>query len=174
MLDVFYYNAIGNTRGKSNFFANIKPFTVRAYFFRLGQGVILLNIAFNCAVVTQNFSIVIALAINIIRTRFANLVTVQNEIEFFIIYTAFDSGHIFAKTVAVTLTAKTLYTKQMMIPYFHYFINFLSLFVSTQAMAILTASGIKNGITHQPRIVPIVALSPEFAYTTANHTVPKA
>ena len=63
----------------------------------------------------------------------------------------------------------------MVVSYFHtYFINFLSLLVSIAAITILTASGIKNGVTHQPRMVASEAGSFALLYTTANQAVPNA
>lgn len=62
----------------------------------------------------------------------------------------------------------------MMISYFYHFTNLFNLLIKTEAIAIFTASGAKNGITHQPSIVIMDAGSLLFAYTTANHAVPNA
>ena len=65
-----------------------------------------------------------------------------------------DGTHIFAKCVTVALPDKSRRTHQMVIPNSHYLINLLRRFVRTAAITILTASGMRNGTTHIPRIVP--------------------
>lgn len=134
-------------------FANIIPLTVTANAlgvrsFSVGKRI------FNGFVIAFDLYLVGANAAFIVRTSRTNIVACVNKR----IVTAFhffaDGTHIFAKCITVTLTDKSWRTHQMVIPNSHYLINFLRRFVRTAAITILTASGIRNGATHIPRIVP--------------------
>ena len=56
---------------------------------------------------------------------------------------------------------------------FVYFINLFSFFVNNAARMIFAVSGMMKGKTHQPKIVFRLAGVLFFAYTKANHAVPK-
>ncbi len=135
------------------FFTNIIPVTVAAN----ALGVRSFSVGerfFDGVVIAFDLFLVNANAAFIIRTHCANIVACINKriIAAFHFFT--DSTHIFAKCVAVALADKSRRAHQMMIPYSHYLINLLRRFVRTAAITILTASGIRNGTTHIPRIAP--------------------
>ena len=148
-------------------FANIIPVTVTANAlgvrsFSVGKRI------FNGFVIAFDLYLVGANAAFIVRTSRTNIVACVNK-RIAVSYThltlptkrivaAFhffaDGTHIFAKCVTVALADESRRTHQMVIPNSHYLINLLRRFVRTAAITILTASGMRNGTTHIPRIVP--------------------
>ena len=90
----------------------------------------------------------------IVRTSRTNIVACVNKRIVAAFHFFADGTHIFAKCVTVALADESRRTHQMVIPNSHYLINLLRRFVRTAAITILTASGMRNGTTHIPRIVP--------------------
>lgn len=134
-------------------FANIIPVTVTANAlgvrsFSVGKRI------FNGVVIAFDLYLVGANAAFIVRTSRTNIVACVNKriVAAFHFFT--DGTHVFAKCVTVALADKSRRTHQMVIPNSHYLINFLRRFVRTAAITILTASGMRNGTTHIPRIAP--------------------
>lgn len=134
-------------------FANIIPVTVTANAlgvrsFSVGKRI------FNGFVIAFDLYLVGANAAFIVRTSRTNIVACVNKriVAAFHFFT--DGTHVFAKCVTVALADKSRRTHQMVIPNSHYLINFLRRFVRTAAITILTASGMRNGTTHIPRIAP--------------------
>lgn len=135
------------------FFANIIPVTVTANALRVRSFSVGKRI-FNGFVIAFDLYLVGANAAFIVRTSRTNIVACVNKriVAAFHFFT--DGTHIFAKCVTVTLADKSRRTHQMVIPNSHYLINLLRRFVRTAAITILTASGMRNGTTHIPRIAP--------------------
>lgn len=134
-------------------FANIIPVTVTANAigvrsFSVGKRI------FNGVVIAFDLYLVGANAAFIVRTSRTNIVACVNKRIVAAFHFFADGTHIFAKSVTVALTDKSRRTHQMVIPNSHYLINLLRRFVRTAAITILTASGMRNGTTHIPRIVP--------------------
>ena len=134
-------------------FANIIPVTVTANAlgvrsFSVGKRI------FNGFVIVFDLYLVGTNAAFIVRTSRTNIVACVNKriVAAFHFFT--DGTHIFAKCVTVALADKSRRTHQMVIPDSHYLMNLLRRFVRTAAITILTASGMRNGTTHIPRIVP--------------------
>lgn len=135
------------------FFANIIPVTVTANAlgvrsFSVGKRI------FNGVVIAFDLYLVGANAAFIVRTSRTNIVACVNKRIVAAFHFFADGTHIFAKCVTVALSDKSRCTHQMVIPNSHYLINLLRRFVRTAAITILTASGMRNGTTHIPRIVP--------------------
>lgn len=135
------------------FFANIVPVTVAANAlgvrsFSGGKRI------FNGFVIAFDLELLSANAAFIVRTSRTNIVACVNKRIVAAFHFFADSTHIFAKCVAVALADKPRRTHQMVIPNSHYLINLLRRFVRTAAITILTASGMRNGTTHIPRIAP--------------------
>lgn len=142
-----------NDTFRFGFFANIVPVTVAANAlgvrsFSVGKRI------FNGFVIAFNLCLVNTNAAFIVRTSCTNIVACVNKRIVAAFHFFADSTHIFAKSVAVALADKSRRTHQMVIPNFHYLINLLRRFVRTAAITILTASGMRNGTTHIPRIAP--------------------
>lgn len=134
-------------------FANIIPVTVTAYAlgvrsFSVGKRI------FNGFVIAFDLYLVGANAAFIVRTSRTNIVACVNKRIVAALHFFTDGTHVFAKYVTVALADKSRRTHQMVIPNSHYLINLLRRFVRTAAITILTASGMRNGTTHIPRIVP--------------------
>lgn len=134
-------------------FANIIPLTVTANAlgvrsFSVGKRI------FNGVVIAFDLYLVGANAAFIVRTSRTNIVARVNKRIVAAFHFFADGTHIFAKCVTVALADKSRRTHQMVIPNSHYLINLLRRFVRTAAITILTASGMRNGATHMPRIVP--------------------
>lgn len=134
-------------------FANIIPVTVTANAigvrsFSVGKRI------FNGVVIAFDLYLVGANAVFIVRTSRTNIVACVNKRIVAALHFFADGTHIFAKCVTVALPDKSRRTHQMVIPNSHYLINLLRRFVRTAAITILTASGMRNGTTHIPRIVP--------------------
>lgn len=134
-------------------FANIIPVTVAANAlgvrsFSVGKRI------FNGVVIAFYLYLVGANAAFIVRTSHTNIVACVNKRIVAVFHFFADGMHIFAKCVTVALADKSRRTHQMVIPNSHYLINLLRRFVRTAAITILTASGMRNGTTHIPRIVP--------------------
>lgn len=134
-------------------FANIIPVTVTANAlgvrsFSVGKRI------FNGVVIAFDLYLVGANAAFIVRTSRTNIVACVNKRIVAAFHFFADGTHIFAKCVTVALADKSRCTHQMVIPNSHYLINLLRRFVRTAAITILTASGMRNGATHIPRIVP--------------------
>ncbi len=143
-----------NDTFRFGFFTNIRPLTITANAlgvrsFSVGKCI------FNSAVISFDFSLISTNAAFIIRTSRTNIVACVNKRIIAAFHFFADSTHIFAKCVTVAFADKSRRTHQMMIPYSHYLINLLRRFVRTAAITILTASGIRNGTTHIPRIAPM-------------------
>lgn len=134
-------------------FANIIPLTVTANAlgvrsFSVGKRI------FNGVVIAFDLYLVGANAAFIVRTSRTNIVACVNKRIVAAFHFFADGTHIFTKCVTVALADKSRRTHQMVIPNSHYLMNLLRRFVRTAAIAILTASGMRNGTTHIPRIVP--------------------
>ena len=134
-------------------FANIIPVTVTANAlgvrsFSVGKRI------FNGVVIAFDLYLVGANAAFIVRTSRTNIVACVNKRIVAAFHFFADGTHIFAKCVTVALAEKSRRTHQMVKPNSHYLINLLRRFVRTAAITILTASGMRNGTTHIPRIVP--------------------
>lgn len=134
-------------------FANIIPVTVTANAlgvrsFSVGKRI------FNGVVIAFDLYLVGANAAFIVRTSRTNIVACVNKRIVAALHFFTDGTHVFAKCVTVALADKSRRTHQMVIPNSHYLINLLRRFVRTAAITILTASGMRNGTTHIPRIVP--------------------
>ena len=134
-------------------FANIIPLTVTANAlgvrsFSVGKRI------FNGVVIAFDLYLVGANATFIVRTSRTNIVACVNKRIVAALHFFTDGTHVFAKCVTVALADKSRRTHQMVIPNSHYLINLLRRFVRTAAITILTASGMRNGTTHIPRIVP--------------------
>lgn len=134
-------------------FANIIPVTVTANALRVRSFSVGKRI-FNGVVIAFDLYLVGANAAFIVRTSRTNIVACVNKRVVAAFHFFADGTHIFAKCVTVALADKSRRTHQMVIPNSHYLINLLRRFVRTAAITILTASGIRNGATHIPRIVP--------------------
>lgn len=136
-----------------SFFTNIIPVTITANAlgarsFSVGKRI------FNGVVIAFDLCLVNTNAAFIVRASRTNIVACVNKRIIAAFHFFADGTHIFAKRVTVALADKSRRTHQMMIPYSHYLINLLRRFVRTAAITILTASGIRNGTTHIPRIAP--------------------
>lgn len=134
-------------------FANIIPVTVTANAlwvrsFSVGKRI------FNGFVIAFDLYLVGANAAFIVRTSRTNIVACVNKRIVAALHFFANGTHVFAKCVTVALADKSRRTHQMVIPNSHYLINLLRRFVRTAAITILTASGMRNGTTHIPRIVP--------------------
>lgn len=134
-------------------FANIIPVTVTANAlwvrsFSVGKRI------FNGVVIAFDLYLVGANAAFIVRTSRTNIVACVNKRIVAAFHFFADGTHIFTKCVTVALADKSRRTHQMVVPNSHYLINLLRRFVRTAAITILTASGMRNGTTHIPRIVP--------------------
>lgn len=134
-------------------FANIIPVTVTANAlgvrsFSVGKRI------FNGVVIAFDLYLVGANAAFIVRTSRTNIVACVNKRIVAALHFFTDGTHVFAKCVTVALADKSRRTHQMVIPNSHYLINLLRRFVRIAAITILTASGMRNGTTHIPRIVP--------------------
>lgn len=134
-------------------FANIIPVTVTANAlgvrsFSVGKRI------FNGVVIAFDLYLVGTNAAFIVRTSRTNIVACVNKRIVAAFHFFADGTHIFAKCVTVALADKSRRTHQMVIPDSHYLMNLLRRFVRTAAITILTASGMRNGTTHIPRIVP--------------------
>ena len=134
-------------------FANIIPVTVTANAlgvrsFSVGKRI------FNGVVIAFDLYLVGANAAFIVRTSRTNIVACVNKRIVAAFHFFADGTHIFTKCVTVALADKSRRTHQMVKPNSHYLINLLRRFVRTAAITILTASGMRNGTTHIPRIVP--------------------
>lgn len=142
-----------NDTFRFGFFANIVPVTVAANAlgvrsFSVGKRI------FNGVVIAFNLCLVNTNAAFIVRASCTNIVACVNKRIVAAFHFFADSTHIFTKCVAVALADKSRRTHQMVIPNFHYLMNLLRRFVRTAAITILTASGMRNGTTHIPRIAP--------------------
>lgn len=104
-------------------------------------------------VILSDLIAVLAYTADVVGTIGTHIVAVFNKLIAFGIYECFELLHIFAEFLTVALALEAWYTHQVMITDFHYLTNFLSLFVSIAAIISLTASGRRNGNTHQPRMV---------------------
>lgn len=134
-------------------FANIIPVTVTANAlgvrsFSVGKRI------FNGVVIAFDLYLVGANAAFIVRTSRTNIVACVNKRVVAAFHFFADGTHIFTKCVTVALADKSRRTHQVVVPNSHYLINLLRRFVRTAAITILTASGMRNGTTHIPRIVP--------------------
>lgn len=136
-----------------SFFTNIIPMTITANTlgvrsFSVGKRI------FNGVVIAFDLCLVNTNAAFIVRASRTNIVACVNKRIIAAFHFFADDTHIFAKCITVAFADKSRRTHQMVIPYSHYLINLLRRFVRTAAITILTASGMRNGTTHIPRIAP--------------------